>query len=130
MGEVQRRGASVYRSLVAPRGSSIVFKVETGQLRGCAGAHGARGVFGYREEGEWGKSERLRLVGGLLEGRGVVVEILTFLGSCSCPHVLALLPSTGTMGVIYAAPPSLHNQLGLSMCCPYTLVFLTQEITN
>lgn len=53
-GEVQRRGASVYRSLVTPRGSSIVFKVETGKLRGCAGAHGARGVFGYREEGEWG----------------------------------------------------------------------------
>lgn len=37
---VNRRGASVYRSLIAPRGSSIGFQVEIGQLRGCAGAHG------------------------------------------------------------------------------------------
>lgn len=66
-GEVQRRGASVYRSLVAPRGSSIVFKVETGQLRGCAGAHGARGCLGIGRKVSGGKSGRLRLVGGLLE---------------------------------------------------------------
>lgn len=45
-----------------------------------------------------GGSERLRLVGGLLEDGMEVVEILTFLGSCSCPHVLALLPPAGTLG--------------------------------
>lgn len=61
-GKVQGRGASIYRSLVTPRGSSIGIQVEAGQLRGCARAHCARGrlgnwvsenrgVIGYRE---WG----------------------------------------------------------------------------
>jgi hypothetical protein len=37
---IHTRGLGIYRSLIAPRGSSIGLKVKIPQLRGCARAHG------------------------------------------------------------------------------------------